>query len=155
MKSVDNKILILLLGVALFVLSVYFFFFSDRIRIRPTWYAGLIAGLLSGLMSGLFSIGGPPVVVYYMQSERDTDSYLATISVYFVLSGVISAVMKAASGFVTTTVLYAFLVGAVGMAAGALLGKYTRGKTNPAFIKKAVYGVMAISGIINVVTSII
>ena len=154
MKSAENRLLTLLLGVALFLLSIYFFFFSDKIKIKPTWYNGLIAGTVSGIMSGLFSIGGPPVVIYYMQSEEDTDRYLATISAYFVLSGIISVVMKAFSGFVTLNVLWGIVIGALGMAIGTLLGKRTRDKTNPEKIKKAVYGFMAISGLLNIFTSL-
>ena len=79
-KSQDNKMLTLLLGIALICLSLYFLFFSGKIKIKPTWYAGLIAGLLSGLLGGMFSISGPPVVIYFLQSEKDPDHYLATIS---------------------------------------------------------------------------
>lgn len=154
-KSAKNELLTLLLGFALFALSIYFFFFSNKIKIKPTWYIGLIVGSISGVMSGLFSIGGPPVVIYYMQSEDNTDRYLATISAYFVFSGLISISMKVAAGFVTQNVLLGLALGLLGMLAGSFLGKRTRDKANPKMIKKAVYGVMAISGLMNIVTSLI
>ena len=155
MKSSENDTLILLLGIALFLLSVYFFFFSDKIKLKPSWYSGLIAGSLSGMMNGMFAIGGPPVVIYYMQSEDDTDSYLATISTFFVLSGIIGASMKIASGFMSPMVWDGVLYGGIGMLLGAFLGKITRKKAKPKLIKKAVYAVMAISGAINIITSLI
>lgn len=154
-KSAKNETLTLLLGIALFVLSIYFFFFSNKIKFRPSWYSGLIAGLISGIMSGLFSIGGPPVVIYYMQSEEDTDRYLATISTYFVFSGIISISMKAISGFITQNVLLGVAIGVLGMLIGSFFGKFTRGKANPKMIKKSVYGVMAFSGLANIITSLI
>ena len=154
-KGAKNDTLILLLGIALFALSIYFFFFSGKIKIKPTWYAGLIAGVISGISGGLFSIGGPPVVIYYMQSEKTTEKYLGTISAYFVASGLISVGMKAASGFVSENVLFGMLFGLAGMAIGAILGRLTRNRTNPRLIRKIVYGFMAVSGIINIVTSII
>lgn len=154
-KNAKNELLVLLLGIALLLLSAYFFFFSHKIKIRPTWYAGLIAGLLSGILSGLFAIGGPPVVIYYLQSEEDTDSYLATISAYFIFSGAISISLKAASGFITPTVWLGVAVGALGMLIGSFLGEKTRKKANPQIIKKAVYGVMAVSGIVNIITSLL
>lgn len=154
-KSAKNEVLTLLLGIALFVLSIYFFFFSNKIKIKPSWYIGLIVGLISGVMSGLFSIGGPPVVIYYLQSEENTDRYLATISTYFVLSGIISISMKVVAGFVTMNVLLGLVLGLLGLLIGSFLGKRTRDKANPKMIKKAVYGVMAISGLVNIVTSLI
>ena len=153
-KRAKNETLTLLLGIALLLLSVYFFFFSGKIKIRPTWYAGLIAGLLSGVLGGLFSIGGPPVVIYYLQSEEDTNHYMATLSSYFVLSGVTSISMKAASGFVTPTVLIGFAIGLFGMLAGSFLGKRIRNGVNPKALRKAVYGVMAVSGLINIFSSL-
>ena len=155
MRSAQNKTLTLILGIALFCLSVYFFFFSDRIVIRATWYAGFIAGALSGIMSGLFSISGPPAVIYYVQSEKDKDRYIATVSAYFVLSGAISVAMKAAAGFMTVNVWKGLAAGVIGMFIGALLGSLIGKKTNSKGIKRSVYAVMAISGIINVVTSLI
>ena len=66
LKSAKNEILTMLLGFALFALSIYFFFFSNKVKIRAIWYAGLIAGLLSGVLGGLFAMSGPPVVIYFM-----------------------------------------------------------------------------------------
>jgi len=154
-SGAKNEMLTLLLGIALFILSIYFFFFSSRIRIRATWYSGLIAGSVSGVMSGLFAIGGPPVVVYFLQSEKDTDTYVATISAYFVINGIISITMKALNGFVTGNVFIGMAFGIVGMLLGSVLGKRTRSAINPQLLKKAVYGVMAVSGLINVFTALL
>ena len=154
-KTQENETLKLLLGVALFLLSVYFFFWSGKIKIKPTWYAGLIAGALSGIMGGLFSIGGPPVVVYFLQSEEDSEHYLGSISAYFVLSGIVSVASKAIAGFVTERVLLCIAVGVFGMLLGSFTGKRARDKINSADMKKAVYGFMAISGKINIVASAI
>lgn len=153
-KAQSSQTLTLLLGIALFILSMYFFFFTDKIKIKPTWYSGLTAGVVSGIMSGMFAIGGPPVVIYFMQSEEDSEQYVATISTYFVLSGIISVGTKAAAGFITTSVWIALAVGMLGMLLGSLVGKWTRDRINPKMVKKIVYGFMAISGIINVITSL-
>ena len=154
-QSQATETVTLLLGILLLALSVYFYFFSEKIKIRPTWYTGLIAGILSGLMEGMFSIGGPPVVIYFLQSEEDSEQYLATISAYFVFSGLISVGTKAAAGFITLNVWICLAVGILGMLVGSFVGKRTREQIRPALIKKAVYCVMAISGIVNIVTALI
>ena len=154
-ESQNNETLSLLLGIVLLLLSVYFFFFSEKIKIRPTWYAGLITGIISGLMEGMFSIGGPPAVIYFLQSEEDSDHYLSTISAYFVFSGLISVGTKAVAGFITLNVWIGLAIGILGMLFGSFVGKKTRDHIKPVMIKKAVYGVMAISGVVNIVTALL
>lgn len=154
-KSQANTTLKLLLGIALFGLSIYFLFFSGKIRIKPTWYTGLAAGVLSGIMGGMFAMGGPPVVIYYMQSEKDSDKYLATLSAFFVVSNAFSITVKTLSGFVTSNVLLGLAVGIPGMMLGTIIGKAVFRKMNAQMIKKAVYGFMAVSGIVNIITALI
>lgn len=153
-KGQSPQILSLLLGAVLFLLSIYFFFFSHKIKIKPTWYAGLIAGLLSGILGGMFAIGGPPVVIYFMQSEEEFDRYFATISAYFVLSGVISISTKALAGFITVSVWIALAISALTMLLGSFVGKKTKDHINPDIVKKIVYGFMALSGLIHIITSL-
>ena len=154
-KTQKNETLSLLLGIALFSLSIYFLLFSKKIKIKPTWYAGFIAGILSGIMGGMFAMSGPPVVVYFVQSEDDAKNYLATISAYFIFSDSISIITKASAGFVTVNVWAGFFVGLVGMLVGSLIGKRSRDKIKPETLKKAVYGLMAVSGVVNIVTALI
>ncbi len=82
-KAQSNDILTLLLGIALFSLSIYLFFFSKKIIIKPTWYAGLIAGTFSMIL-------------------------------------------------------------------GSFIGRLTRSKASPMTIRRAVYAVMALSGVLNI-----
>ncbi len=154
-KSQTNATLTLLLGIVLFLLSIYFFFFSSKIHIKITWYTGIIAGLLSGIMGGMFAMSGPPIVIYYMQSEKDSKRYLATLSAYFVISNIYSIAIKAFSGFATTNVLLGLITGIIGMAIGTLIGKTIFKRMNAQLLKKAVYGFMAVSGIANIITSLI
>ena len=103
----------------------------------------------------MFSIGGPPVVIYFMQSEDDFDQYFATLSTYFIFSGVISVTTKAAAGFFTEAVRIALAIAIPAMLIGAFVGKRTKDHINPNKIKKVVYGFMAISGLVNIVTSLV
>jgi len=154
-KGQSSQTLSLLLGIALFLLSIYFFFFSGKIKIRPTWYAGLLAGTLSGFLGGMFSIGGPPVVIYFMQSEEEFDQYFATISAYFVFSGIISVSMKAAAGFITTAVWISLAISMLTMLAGSFVGKRTKDRIDPNKVKKMIYGFMAVSGLLNIAAALV
>ena len=100
----------------------------------------------------MFAIGGPPVVIYFMQSEDEFDQYFATISAYFVFLGVVSVSTKVAAGFMTVSVWTALAISMVTMLVGSYIGKRTKELINPNMVKKVVYGFMAISGFINIVS---
>lgn len=155
MKGQNDSLLKIMLGVALILMSLYFILFSDKIHIRPTWYGGLIAGCLSGILNGLFAMGGPPVVVYFMESEKEPKRYLATIQAFFALTNIYSSAVKAAAGYVSMTVLLCFAVGCAGMLAGLLIGRLIFSRLNAAKIKNAVYGMMAVSGAVNIIAAVI
>lgn len=151
----SDSYLLLMLGIALVLMSVYFFFFSSRVHFRATWYGGLTAGGLSGFLGGLFGMGGPPVVVYFMQSENgDPAKYLATIQMYFLMSNLVGTTTKALNGFVTMRVLMFALLGIVGLFIGNIIGKRIFNRLNIKILRKIVYGFMAISGVINIVTAL-
>jgi len=150
----EDNLLKVLLGLFLILLSIYFMFFSHRVHIKPSWCAGLVAGGLSGVLGGLFATGGPPVVVYFMESEKDVNRYLATIQAYFAITNVFSTAVKVASGFVTGSVLVFWLFGAAGMLAGVYAGKKVYGRLSADLIKKLVYAMMAASGVVNILMSL-
>ena len=103
----------------------------------------------------MFAMGGPPAVIYYMQSEKDSKNYIATLSAYFVISNVYGIVVKTCSGFVTSNVLIGLATGVIGMAIGTFIGKTVFKRMNAKLLKKAVYGFMAVSGIANIITSLV
>ena len=146
--SLETALLSKIFGVALILLSVYFFFFSAKIKIRDTLCNALIAGGLSGILSGAFAMGGPPVVVYYLNSSKDNDEYMATIQCFFVFSNVISTFNRAINGFFTVRVLWLLIPAVLITFLANFLGKTAYGRISPTMLKKIVYVFMAVSGVI-------
>ncbi len=155
LTKASNDILSLALGVALLAMSVYFIFFSGKIKIKPSVPAGLICGGLSGFMGGFFAMGGPPVVVYYLQSSPDKLVYLATIQMYFVISNVYNTGAKIANGLLTKEVAILSAVGVIGMLIGLYIGKKIFNKLDGKRLRRVVYGFMAAAGVVNIVKAII
>lgn len=62
---IPDAIIRKILGELLVLLLVYFFFYSGKIKIRPTWKSATVASIVSGAMGGLCNISGPPMVLYY------------------------------------------------------------------------------------------
>jgi uncharacterized membrane protein YfcA len=62
-------------------------------------------GVTSGVLSGLSSMGGPPIIVYLLALGHDAATVRASSIVFFLASGVTSAVPMTATGLVTREVL--------------------------------------------------
>ena len=94
-------------------------------------------------------MGGPPVVIYYLNCLDSKDDYLATIQCYFALSNVVSNIGRAAQGFVTETVLLLLIPAMAAMLLGKALGGRIYGKISADLLKKIVYAFMAFSGLMS------
>lgn len=66
----------------------------------------------------------------------------------------ISVSKKAAAGFITVSVWIALAISILTMIVGSYIGKRTKDRINPNMVKKMVYGFMAISGLINIMTAL-
>jgi hypothetical protein len=146
--GLQNDVLRMLLGCFMLILSLYFIFAAKRIRIRKSVRNGMIAGGIGGIMSGLFSIGGPPVSLYFSAATEEKEEYLATIQAYFVLSNLYVIFLRAQKGYITPAVLIYAAVGLCGMALGTVLANTVFQRINADTMRKAIYGMMALSGLV-------
>lgn len=149
-SGLANDALRLALGVCLLVLSMYFIFAAKRVRVKGGAASGLIAGGLGGVMSGLFSIGGPPMSLYFSAATEEKEQYLATIQAYYMFSNSFVICLRAANGVVTRNVLVCALAGLAGMALGTLLGNTVFQRLKAETLRKAIYTMMSLSGAVMV-----
>jgi len=140
-----------LLGVVLILLSIYFLFFSARVRIRPTVTNGVLAGALGGTLNGLFSTGGPPVVLYLVHAAPDKLVYFATIQTYFALTNIYATIARAVNGLITAEVLISFAIGMIGWWVGDRIGTRVFNRLNAEMLKRVIYIGMIASGILMMI----
>ncbi len=150
-SAVSGNLFEILLGAVLICLSVYFLFFSNRIKIKPTTTSGIIAGALGGTLNGLFSTGGPPVVLYLTQATEDKKVYFAGIQFYFCVTNIYATIVRCFNGLVTLKLLLYALIGTVGCIIGDFLGKLVFNRLDGNKIKKVIYIAMIISGILMII----
>ncbi len=139
-----------ILGIVLIVLSLYFLFLNNRIKMKPTVKNGAIAGGLGGVLTGLFSTGGPPIVLYLMNALTDNVMYFASTQFYFGLTGIYSTLVRFFNGIITMEVVVYSVIGLVGSLVGNFVGKHIFDKLNAQRLKQLVYFGMIISGIVMI-----
>lgn len=119
LKFGDAHLLEALLGVILLAYSIV----RLRWKPRPRQYHALWAygaGFFTGAISSAFSAGGPPAIIYTTLTDWTKDQIKATLSGFFLASGIVTALGHAAHGLITRTVLEYFAVSG----SAALLGVY-------------------------------
>lgn len=147
-SSLPQSFMKRLLGVVLVALSIYFLFFSDKIRLKPTVVNGLLAGGLGGMLNGLFSTGGPPVVLYLVHATEDKLAYFATIQAYFGITNLFSTGNRILSGIIDGQVAIYAAISLVGVLLGDRLGALVFHRLNAEKFRKVIYIGMIVSGLL-------
>ena len=145
---VPGEIFKILLGIVLIILSLYFLFFNTRIKIKPTFFNGVLAGALGGTLGGLFSTGGPPAVLYLSNATKENITYFATIQFYFCFTNLYATAMRAFSGIINTEILKFAAIGILGCMTGDFIGRSVFDKLDSDKLKRIIYIGMIISGIV-------
>jgi len=138
----------IILGVTLILASIWFFFVSDRIRIRPTLPMQIGLGTVSGLMGGLFGMQGPPAVLYFLASAESKEEYMAMAQCYFLIGNIVMTGYRAHAGFLTPAVGWCWCLCLPAIALGSWLGMKVFKKIPIALLRKIIYAYMAVSGLV-------
>ena len=147
-KSIDDRTLKHVLGVILIVVSVYFFFLSKRIKVKPTLPIQVSMGTLSGLMGGFFAMQGPPAVLYFLSSENTKERYIAISQAYFVIGNIMMTIFRCKAGFLTMSVCQAWCFGILAVCLGTWLGSMVFNCLSTDNLRKIIYIFIGISGIV-------
>jgi len=89
---------------------------------------GYLAGLGTGLLGASLSTGGPPTVIYTTLAGWSKDEITATLSGFFLFTGILVALSHLAGGMLTESIFHLFLISLPAVIAGVIAGGfcYTR-----------------------------
>jgi len=144
----DNSTLKHILGVILIAVGLYFYFISERVKVRPTMPVQLCMGTASGLMGGLFAMQGPPAVLYFIACTDTKEEYLAITQAFFMFGNLMMTGFRAANGFVTRAVGLGWCCGLAGVLVGIWIGAKVFDKMPLPVLRKVVHLYMVVSGVV-------
>ena len=136
---------------ALILVSIYFIFFSSRIKIPANKKGQITAGTISGLLGGFFGAQGPPAVLYFVSTVKDKNQYMALMQSYLLCGNIMMTMVRAYNGFLTPSVGWDYLYGIGGVAIGTTLGAYVFKHIPNRWFRYVVYCYIGISGIIMLI----
>ena len=142
-----EKLLMRALGAVLILLSAYFMFLNDRLKIRPTILNGVLFGRMGGFGAGFCSIGGPPAVLFLLAASHGKEEYRASSQCYFALGNWYGAAVRWYNGLITIPVLTAWGAAVAALLIGVTIGGKIFSKINAATLRRLVYLIMAVSGV--------
>lgn len=135
-----------MLGAFLLLLSLYFGFFNDRIKIKATLLNGAVMGILFGVFNGLFNIGGPFMVIYYLICINNNSWYMATSQFHFLIVSIFMLILRFFYDQITGECLKYFGVALIPILLAAYFGTRLFKSMNEKIIRKTIYLFMAVCG---------
>jgi uncharacterized membrane protein YfcA len=144
---VSSHVMYLLLGIMFAAVSVFFFFFSNRIHIHPTPVSGTILGVICGVFYGLFASGGPTAALYLLPAVKSKKEYLATIQAFLCINNFLIMLISLFLGRLDLADLPLVGAGAIALIAGTLLGLLVHDRIPSAVFGKVIYAFVGIGGL--------
>ena len=155
LDKIDLRILGVLFGVFLVLLSLYHLFLANRVKGRYTEAAGVVFGLVSGVMAGLFGIGGPLLAVYILGVSHSKESFTGNLQFVFFISNCVIFFTKLMKGFFSVSLLPLAAVGVAGVLLGQWIGGTWIEKLKPEKMKIIIYIFIGISGLITILQNVL
>lgn len=137
-------------GGFLLLLSIYYLFIKKDGRPAPmNLFVSLLFLTVSAVCDGLFAVCGPMLVIYFLARCEERYEYLANLTTSFLLLGGYNTCFRIYTGILQPEHVPFILCGAASVITGGLLAKKFADKLNAAVLTKAIYIMIFISGISN------
>ena len=108
-------------------------------------------GLVSGVLNTSTSMSGPPVVLYLQGQGFQRGMFRATLTAFFLASGLLAMALFAVAGQVDRDVIITTLLAAPGLLIGFLIGHTIFGRLDEARFQQIVIAVLILSAVIAMV----
>ncbi len=152
MTSLSNHAMKQILGVVLILVAFYFMFAEGKMgRIFKSKLSQMVIGSLSGVMGGMFAMPGPPLVLYCISTLEDKRAYIATLQAFSVIFNVFYTFFRYKAGFYSDYTWLLWLVGMFGVIIGFSLGSRLFELISNRTLKRIVYVMMIVSGIVAII----
>lgn len=148
LNFLNEEILKIVLGVLLILVSLFYLVRENRdLKIRVTKRNGALSGMVSGTLGGMLGIGGPPLVIYFIQAAGDKYEYKASLDSIFLLASIYRSFWLLFFGNITKSMIPLLSGAIVAGLIGTMIGFTLMMKTEKASITRAVYIIMIIAGL--------
>lgn len=151
MREMSNNTLKQCLGLVLILIALYFLFGEGRMgKVFKSKPAQITIGSISGVMGGMFAMPGPPLVLYCISTLEDKREYVTTLQAFSVVFNLFYTIFRLKVGFYSENTFFLWGIGLMGAFIGSTLGSRCFDIISNKTLKRIVYLMMIVSGIVAV-----
>ncbi len=122
LMTINENILRSILGMILILVTIYFIFFNEKLKVKSNNINGIIFGMCSGVLGGMFNTGGPPIVIYYLLAIPDKYSYIASIQFTFAVGNLYSVFLHILYGNFDASTISLSVASLLAVTLGSFIG---------------------------------
>lgn len=151
MREMSNNTLKQCLGLVLILIALYFLFGEGRMgKVFKSKPAQITIGSISGVMGGMFAMPGPPLVLYCISTLEDKREYVTTLQAFSVVFNLFYTIFRLKVGFYSENTFFLWGIGLMGAFIGSTFGSRCFDIISNKTLKRIVYLMMIVSGIVAV-----
>lgn len=148
LRYADPSVMKLLLGMMVTGYALYALLSRPALerKLRPFW--AYVAGFATGAIASAFSAGGPPTIIYTTLAGWSKDTIKATLSGFFLCTGLLATGAHLMTGFTTLTVVKYYLVTLPFVLFGVWAGSRFYQRIDHKLYLKAVFSCLVVMGLL-------
>ena len=151
--SIDQRAVKPYFGAFLILLALYFLFFSKKTgKIKINAPVSILIAVAAAVCEGFFGVGGPLMVIYFLNKTDSKEEYLGTIQAYYILSSAVNTAVRFASGVLQPVHIPVLASGIAAILIGGYIAKKIVAKIDPAVVTKVTYIMIGVAGVINLLS---
>ena len=149
-RLVNQAVMKKVFGGFLIILAVYYLFFNRSDKKTPlNLPKTIIYIIISALSDAFFGIGGPLMVLYFLNKSETTREYYGNISAFFLINSIYNSIYRILCGIITLDLLPFLGAGLVIILIGVTIAHKLVSRMNDALLKKVPYLMIGLTGILN------
>lgn len=148
-RSFDQALMKKVFGGFLILLAVYYLFFNRKDKTDFSILRTLIYIAVSAVCDALFGIGGPLMVLYFLNVTGSKEEYLGSAAAFFFLNGVYNTLFRLFSGILTLQQIPYIFAGIAAILTGVTVSHRLVDRMDDAFLRKVTYIMIGLIGAFN------
>jgi len=153
LKGVNEDVILLILGIVIFIFSLYYLLKPNLLLIKSDKYAWIF-GFTAGILGAAYNTNGPPVIIFGTLRRWNPKNFRATLQGYFLPTGLMLITGHIIAGNITKTVITDYLLALPLILLAIWTGNIINKRIPSGKFNNYIYGILLIISILLIIKAI-